>query len=101
MFRLKRPFHNDFDPLRSHRSSFEEDEVEEAFEYSVRLARREKHSGIYAARVILLVYDGKPDAARELLDRHERNRNVHPFHVEQVRGAIERAQSGELRTPPA
>jgi hypothetical protein len=73
------------------RSSFDETEVREAFEHSLQITRPEKHSGIYAASAMLLVYDGAIAEATERLQLLESQRRLSEYHADAVRGAIDRA----------
>jgi hypothetical protein len=91
VFRVLRPFERDADALRLTRASFDETEVREAFEHSLRITRAEKHSGIHAASAMLLVYDGDIASANERLHRLESERRLSEYHANAVRGAIERA----------
>jgi hypothetical protein len=94
VFRLERPFDAREMSRRMTRSSFEEAEVEAAFAHSLRVTPAAAHSGIHAARVMLLVYDGEIDRARELSRRLAGERGLTPTHARAVGSAIERAGHG-------
>lgn len=88
VFRVARPIGSDgLGDLR--RESFGEAEVEAAFEYSRSITRAAKHSGIYAARAMLAVYDDDATTATGLLNRLETEGKLSAFHAHAVRGAIE------------
>lgn len=74
------------------RRDFDESEISRGFEYSLRIAGREKHSGIYAAWAMIFVYDGDLVTARRMLEALERQGRVNAFHADALRGAIERGQ---------
>jgi hypothetical protein len=91
-FRLARPFEDGHDRLNLTRASFDDAEVEDAFRYSLAITRPEKHSGIHAARVLLVVYDGDLDKAASLLRALENERKLGDFHAQTVAAAIEGAR---------
>jgi hypothetical protein len=90
VFRVARPFDGSAE-LGLTRDDFDGDEVEAAFEHSLRVTGREKHSGIRAARLIALVYDDDLASAQQRLRADVAAGRLNPFHAQAVRGAIERA----------
>jgi hypothetical protein len=91
VFRLERPFDESQTGGRKTRSSFEEPEVEEAFAHSFRITPAAKHSGIHAARVMLLIDDGRIAEAEELSRRLAAQRRLTRSHAQAISGAIAHA----------
>lgn len=89
VFRVVRGVEHDAPLLSLSRASFDDDEVGQAFDYSRRITRPEKHSGIYAAQALLAVYDGAVARATQLLNTLENAGKLSAFHAGAVRGAIE------------
>ena len=71
VFRVREPMPTS--ELILDRGSFDDAEIEEAFDYWLRVTPAEKHSGLRAARILLTHYDGDADRAdsmrRSLGDR--------------------------------
>jgi hypothetical protein len=61
VFRLRRPLPPS--ELNLTRGSFDDSEIAQAFEYWLRVTAQEKHSGLRAARILLLHYDGDAERA--------------------------------------
>jgi hypothetical protein len=76
------------------RETFRSDEVDAAFDYSLSITKSDKHSGIRAARIMLLVYDGDLDRAMSDLRRSEQDHLLNPFHVSAVQNAISELRTG-------
>jgi hypothetical protein len=92
VFRLVHTFDDPKNDLNLTRASFEDSEVDEAFAYSLRITRREKHSGIHAAHLVLLVYDGDLTKAEEIFGRLDREGKLNEQHTAAVRDALEEAR---------
>jgi len=92
VFRVVRLLEEHPDLLGMTRSSFDDMEVNEAFDFALRITDAEKHSGINAARAMLLVYDGDLAGAKERVDMLDRMGKLSEFHHAAVLGAIDRAE---------
>jgi hypothetical protein len=92
VFRLMRPFADQPSALQLTRASFEEAEVQDAFAHSLQITPADKHSGIHAARAMLLVYDGQVERAQDLASRLASERRLSDYHADALAGAIKRAE---------
>lgn len=95
VFRAARPVEIS-DPSAFRREAFDDQEVDEAFEYCLSITGDEKHSGIRAARVMLDVYDRRLDEAEERVGRLRSQGLVGPYHADAVTGALKDARRGTL-----
>ena len=93
VFRAVRSFDDAVPDLAVTRASFDDADVEQAFQHSLQITRPEKHSGVRAARAMLLVYDGDLAGARDMLRLLESNDKLSKFDASAVLGAIEEAEA--------
>jgi hypothetical protein len=87
VFRLVRPL--PAAELNLTRSSFDEREIDHAFQYWLSRTLSEKHSGLRAARVLLAHYDGdaeRADSMRRSLAERDLLRPIHKTKLEAVLG---------------
>jgi hypothetical protein len=91
VFRIDRLPAGDPELLDLNRASFDSGEVARAFDHSLRITRTDKHSGIRAARVMLLIYDGELAAARDELRRLQSAGRLIEWHAVTLDAAIGRA----------
>jgi hypothetical protein len=101
VFRVTRSLDDAPAALELTRASFDEREVGQAFEHSLRITASEKHSGIQAARAMLLVYDGDTSAAAHLLHDLESRHRLSDHDASAVRSAIEQAERADSSSAPA
>lgn len=99
VFRVAAPLDDQLHAHNFDRASFNDAEVREAFEYSLRITSPEKHSGIHASNVMLWVHDGRLEEARALLRSLEDRRAISAFHLQGVTEALERVERGEAVMP--
>lgn len=101
VFKLVHSLSGVTDELDVSRDAFDDSEIEEAFAHSLRITRSDKHSGINAARVMLLVYDGDVEQAEHRLGVFVRAGKLSTYHAEVLRGALKRAAGDrEPGSPP-
>jgi hypothetical protein len=88
VFEVVRPLADVVSSTPFDRASFRDVEVEAAFAHSLRITRPEKHSGIRAAQVVLLLTDGRVDEARQRLTALRDRNELSPFHLTAVHNAF-------------
>lgn len=91
VFRVVRHLGDPPDVLELSRASFDRREIELAFAHSLSIAESSKHSGIRASHVMLHIYDGDLDLARNTLAEYERAGEIDPYHARVLRSELGRA----------
>ena len=91
VFKLTRALADPSNLPRVDRASFDAREIDDAFAHSMRITRGDKHSGITAASVMLLIYDGDIERAEDRLRTCLAAGRFSDYHAAALRGALGRA----------